>query len=123
MKPTSLRLRFRRAEALRTPALVGCRYGFDLSDIPKWSLAGADSGAQSCVVANTRWRDLDPRVRQAIMIGGAFEGGLKVAALIDLVQRPRGDIRGSKKGWAVALAVINSGGVVPIVYMLRGRRT
>ena len=86
-------------------------------------MPGADGGAQSCVVANTRWRDLDPRVRQAIMIGGAFEAGLKVAALIDLAQRPRGDIRGSKRWWAVGLALVNSGGVVPIVYMLRGRRT
>jgi len=57
------------------------------------------------------------------MIGGAFEAGLKVAALIDLAQRPRGDIRGSKGWWAVGLALVNSGGVVPIVYMLRGRRT
>ncbi len=57
------------------------------------------------------------------MLGGAFEAGLKVAALIDLAQRPRGDIRGSKAAWAWALAIVNSGGVVPIVYLLRGRRT
>ncbi|MEP7160513.1 MAG: DUF5652 family protein [Dermatophilaceae bacterium] len=70
-----------------------------------------------------RWSDMDPRVRQAIMLGGAFEAGLKVAALIDLAQRPRGDIRGSKVAWAWALAIVNSGGIVPIVYLLHGRRT
>jgi hypothetical protein len=73
-------------------------------------------------VAKKRWSDLDPRLRQAILLGGAFEAGLKVAALIDLAQRPRRDIRGPKAAWAAALALVNSGGVVPIVYLLRGRR-
>ncbi len=57
------------------------------------------------------------------MLGGAFEAGLKVAALIDLAQRPHADIRGSKAAWACALTIVNSGGVVPIIYLLRGRRT
>ena len=70
-----------------------------------------------------RWSDLDPHVRQAILLVGAFEAGLKLAALIDLAQRSRADIRGSKAAWAVGLALVNSGGVLPIVYMLRGRRT
>ena len=78
---------------------------------------------QSSVVDNKRWSDVDPRVRQALLLAGAFEAGLKIAALIDLAQRPRGDIRGSKAAWALALALVNSGGVVPIVYLLRGRHT
>lgn len=57
------------------------------------------------------------------MLGGAVEAGLKIATLIDLAQRPRSAIRGSKAGWVAALALVNSGGVVPIVYLLRGRRT
>jgi hypothetical protein len=43
-----------------------------------------------------RWGDLDPRLRQAFLIGGAFETGLKIATLIDLAQRPRSAVRGSK---------------------------
>ena len=70
-----------------------------------------------------RWSDLDPRVRQGILVGGAFEAGLKMAALIDLVRQPRADIRGTKTGWAIALALVNSGGVLPIAYFLRGRRS
>lgn len=69
-----------------------------------------------------RWSDLDPRARQAILIAGAFEAGLKLAALIDLSQRPSREVRGSKIGWAAAITVVNSGGVVPILYLLRGRR-
>ncbi len=57
------------------------------------------------------------------MLGGAFEAGLKIATLIDLAQRPRVGVRGSKVRWAVALAFVNSGGILPIVYLLRGRRT
>jgi hypothetical protein len=86
-------------------------------------LASAPAPAQSCVVATKRWSDLDPRVRQTILLGGAFEAGLKVAALVDLAQRPRRDVRGSKAAWAAVLVLVNSGGVVPIVYLLRGRRT
>ncbi|TWP37601.1 DUF5652 family protein [Leekyejoonella antrihumi] len=69
-----------------------------------------------------RWSDLDPRVRQAVLLGGAFEAGLKIAALIDLAQRPSSDLRGRKPAWAGALALVNSGGVLPIVYLLRARR-
>lgn len=78
---------------------------------------------QNCSVDGKRWGDLDPRARQAIVLIGAFEAGLKAAVLIDLARRPGSDIRGSKTAWAAALMLINSGGIVPIVYLLRGRRS
>jgi hypothetical protein len=65
---------------------------------------------------------MDPRVRQAIMLAGAVEAGLKIAALIDLAQRPARQVRGSKARWAAAITLLNSAGAVPIVYLLRGRR-
>lgn len=68
------------------------------------------------------WKDLDPRARQALLLGGAFEAGLKVAALIDLARRPAIGVRGSKAGWAAAILGLNSFGIVPVVYLLRGRR-
>jgi hypothetical protein len=73
-------------------------------------------------MARKRWSELDPRLRQALMLGGAVEAGLKIAALIDLAQRPGQEIRGSKGRWAAAIALLNSGGAVPIAYFLRGRR-
>jgi hypothetical protein len=73
-------------------------------------------------MAKRRWSDLSPRLRQAIMLAGAVEAGLKIAALIDLAQRPAGQVRGSKAGWAVAITVVNAAGAVPLVYFLRGRR-
>lgn len=79
--------------------------------------------AHSDVMAKRRWDELDPRVRQAILLGAAFEAGLKIATLIDLAQRPPRDVRGPKAAWALALTLVNSGGLLPIVYLLRGRRT
>jgi hypothetical protein len=73
-------------------------------------------------MATKRWNELDPRLRKALVLGATFEGGLKVAALIDLAVRPGKDVRGSKAAWAAAITLVNSAGVLPIVYLLRGRR-
>lgn len=69
-----------------------------------------------------RWDDLDVRTRRVLMTGAAFEGTLKIAALVDLARRPSDQVRGSKLGWAAAIVLINSAGAVPIVYFVRGRR-
>ena len=73
-------------------------------------------------MAPKRWDELDVRTRRVIMTGAAFEGTLKIAALVDLVRRPADQVRGSKLGWAAAIVLINSAGAVPIGYFLRGRR-
>jgi hypothetical protein len=73
-------------------------------------------------MARMQWNDLDPRARQAIITVGAVEAGLKLGALLDLARRPAGDIRGSKPAWALALVLVNSVGVLPVVYFLAGRR-
>lgn len=69
-----------------------------------------------------RWSDLHPGVRQTLKLVAAVEAGLKIAALIDLAQRPAGTVRGSKRWWALAIAFVNSAGAVPLAYFLRGRR-
>lgn len=73
-------------------------------------------------MARRKWDELSPRARRLIIVGAAFEGALKVAALVDLVRRPAAEVRGSKAGWAVAIALVNSVGAVPIVYFTYGRR-
>ncbi|MDA0171827.1 hypothetical protein OJ998_22195 [Solirubrobacter taibaiensis] len=65
---------------------------------------------------------MNPRVRQALLLAGAVEAGLKIAALIDLAQRPTRHVRGSKVAWAAAITVVNAAGAVPVLYFLRGRR-
>ena len=56
------------------------------------------------------------------MLAGGVEAGLKIAALIDLAQRPAREVRGSRARWAALITLVNSAGVVPLVYFLRGRR-
>lgn len=73
-------------------------------------------------MARRRWQDLDARTRRLLVAGIVFEGTLKVAALVDLARRPASQVRGSKLRWAAAITLVNSVGVVPIVYFARGRR-
>jgi hypothetical protein len=73
-------------------------------------------------VAKKQWSDLSPRTRQLILIGGAIDGVLKTAALVDLARRPSEEVRGSKPLWAAAIVLINSVGVVPLAYFAYGRQ-
>jgi hypothetical protein len=70
----------------------------------------------------TRWNDLSPRSRRLILVGGAFEGLLKIAALVDLARRPNAEVRGSKARWAAAIVLTNSLGAVPLTYFVYGRQ-
>jgi hypothetical protein len=81
-----------------------------------------DRPREELAVLAGRWNDLSPRTRRAIEVAGVIEGILKVLALIDLRRRPAAEVRGSKKSWALAIVVLNSAGVVPIAYFLKGRR-
>lgn len=73
-------------------------------------------------MARKRWSELSPRSRKLIAAGAAFEGVLKIAALIDIIRRPADRIRGSKKKWALAVVLVNSIGAVPIAYFRYGRQ-
>jgi len=73
-------------------------------------------------MARCSWNDLTPGTRKLVLIAGSVEGALKMAALVDLARRPAAEVRGPKWKWAVAIVVVNSMGVVPLAYFLRGRR-
>jgi hypothetical protein len=72
-------------------------------------------------VPKKKWSELNPATRRFLVVGGAVEGLLKIAALTDLLRRPSSEIRGSKPRWAAAIVFVNSLGVVPIAYFVRGR--
>lgn len=74
-------------------------------------------------MAKLRWNELDPRVRLGVVAAAAVEGCLKIVALRDLARRPAAEVRGPKPVWAAALSLVGSVGILPIVYLLRGRRT
>jgi Family of unknown function (DUF5652) len=76
----------------------------------------------SAGVAGQKWEDLSAGRRRLVIGVTALDVSLKIAALVDLARRPAVQVRGPKSRWALAITLINSGGAVPIVYLLRGRR-
>jgi hypothetical protein len=73
-------------------------------------------------VQKRRWRDLSERQRRVILVIGGAEGLLKIAALVDLRRRPAEQVNGSKRLWSLAVTLVNSGGAVPLLYFVKGRR-
>jgi hypothetical protein len=73
-------------------------------------------------MAKRQWSDLSERDRRLIVVAGAFEAALKIAALVDLKRRPGEEIYGPKWAWATAIVSVNSAGAVPAAYFLLGRR-
>ena len=72
--------------------------------------------------AKRRWDDLGPGTRRLIVVAGAVDVVLRLAALIDLARRPSSGVRGSRGWWAASVALVNSLGAVPIAYFVWGRR-
>lgn len=66
-----------------------------------------------------KWSELSGSQRRAIAFLGAVEAVLTTVAVIDLVRRPREQVRGSKVLWGLAIFVQPVG---PVVYLLAGRR-
>ncbi len=66
-----------------------------------------------------RWDDFSQGQRAAIVAGAVVELVLTTTALVDLVRRPRTQVRGSKAWWVLGLVVQPVG---PIAYWAFGRR-
>ena len=78
--------------------------------------------AEDVMAARRQWSDLSERTRRLLVIAAVAEGILKVAALIDIKRRPPSQIRGPRWMWAAVVAVVSSGGIVPISYFVFGRQ-
>jgi hypothetical protein len=74
------------------------------------------------MAARKQWRDLSEQNRRLLIAAAVAEGILKAAALIDIKRRPASQIRGPKWVWAAMVAVVSSAGVVPVSYVVVGRR-
>ncbi|MEO3937118.1 hypothetical protein V3N99_10205 [Dermatophilaceae bacterium Soc4.6] len=69
----------------------------------------------------TSWSELSRRTRRLILVAGALDATLRIAALVDLRRRPASEVRGPKRRWAVALVLGNTMGALPLAYFVRGR--
>ncbi|MFT3716994.1 MAG: DUF5652 family protein [Gordonia sp. (in: high G+C Gram-positive bacteria)] len=74
-------------------------------------------------MAKKKWQDLSDRQKALIAGGAALDAGLRLYAGRDLATRERDEVRGPKWLWGVGLAVVNSVGVLPAIYLLLGRRS
>lgn len=74
------------------------------------------------MAARKKRSNLSQRSRRLLVLAGAAEAGLKVAALADIRRRPASQIRGPKWMWAVALVFVGSFGALPLSYFAFGRR-
>ena len=68
---------------------------------------------------NKRWSELSIGQRRGIVLSGVVQVALLITALVDIWQRPKEEIRGSKRLWT-ALSFVNFVG--PVSYLLVGRR-
>jgi len=69
-----------------------------------------------------RWESLAPAQRTALIVVAAADISLRIWALADLARRPAAQVRGPKAAWAVGLSVVSSAGVLPLTYLVGGRR-
>lgn len=112
----------RHAAAPRPPATPGRRNAttsihlIPLQVSVAWTACGYHHGT-----VRKKWDDLHPRTRRIILVGALVDGAAKAAALLDLKQRPADEVRGSKSVWATTITLVNSAGILPLVYFLRGR--
>ncbi len=69
-----------------------------------------------------RWAELTAGQRRLVVLGVATDSVAKVVALRDLRRRPASQIRGARWAWGAAVALTGSAGVVPLLYLLVGRK-
>ena len=74
-------------------------------------------------MAKKQWHELSFLTRIAIVKLVVLDVGLRVWALADLAHRPKEQVKGSKTAWALALSVVSSVGILPAIYLTKGRRT
>lgn len=74
-------------------------------------------------MAKKRWNDLSPRAKTAVIAVAAVDAGLRAWALRDLAGRDVSRINGPKWLWGTALGVLSSSGVVPVAYLVAGRKS
>lgn len=54
--------------------------------------------------------------RAAVVGLASVDGAARLAAIRDVLKRDASQVHGPKLLWVIALAVVNSGGLLPLVY-------
>lgn len=70
-----------------------------------------------------KFTELPPATRAGIITLVAVDAGLRFWAVRDLRSRKKSEVNGPRIAWSLALGLVNSAGLLPAAYLLRGRRT
>ncbi|MFC0313959.1 DUF5652 family protein [Gordonia phosphorivorans] len=73
-------------------------------------------------MAKKKWSDLSRGQKGVAVAVSAVDAGLRVWAGQDLASRSAADVNGPKWAWATGLSLVNSMGILPVIYLLRGRK-
>ena len=76
-------------------------------------------GSKAVKRRGRQWRDYTPAQRTGLVVLGALEVGLAVAAWTDLARRDPREVRGHKWVWALVIAINFVG---PLAYFRWGRQ-
>lgn len=74
-------------------------------------------------MAKKRWNEISTTAKVAIVAVAAVDGGLRAWALRDLSARTQDEINGPKRLWAFGLSGLTTAGVLPLLYLARGRKS
>jgi len=74
-------------------------------------------------VAKKRWTDLSTKAKVGIIGVAALDAGLRAWALRDLAGRTKAQVNGPKWAWGSGLILFSTSGVVPALYLIRGRKS
>ncbi|MUL81588.1 MULTISPECIES: hypothetical protein [unclassified Mycolicibacterium] len=74
-------------------------------------------------MAKKRWNDLSPTTKTTVIAMVAVDAGLRAWALRDLAGRQANQTNGPKWLWGSALGLIGTAGVLPVAYLIAGRKS
>lgn len=74
-------------------------------------------------MAKKRWNDLSPNAKTAVIAVAAVDAGLRAWALRDLAGRQASQVKGPKWLWGSALGLLSTSGVLPVIYLVAGRKS
>lgn len=73
-------------------------------------------------MAGKLWKDLPPAGKATIIAITALDAGMRAWALRDLAGRDANQVNGPRWLWSAGLGLVTSSGVLPALYLLRGRK-
>lgn len=69
-------------------------------------------------MAKKKWKDLTSRQKGVVVATTTIDTGLRTWAGRDLASRTQEEVNGPKWAWGLGLAMVNSVGILPAVYLI-----